>query len=160
MENLYIVCIEDQREVLNAVVNDLAELEEMVQIEACESAAEAKELLEEIDQEGDYTALIIADHVMPGQTGIDFLIEVNQDNRFRDAKKLVLTGLATYQDAINAINEAAIDRFIEKPWKKEQLLKYVKILLTQFLLKKGLNYQRYTDFLDKDTLLQHLRQQV
>ncbi len=160
MENLYIVCIEDQREVLNAIVNDLAELEEMMHIEACESAAEAKELLEEIDQEGDYIALIIADHVMPGQTGIDFLIEINQDARFRATKKLVLTGLATYQDAINAINEAAIDRFIEKPWKREQLLAHVKILLTQFLLEKGLNYQRYTDFLDKDTLLQHFRQQV
>jgi len=160
MENLYIVCIEDQREVLNAVVNDLAELEEVVRLEECESAAEAQELLEEIDQQGDYVAVIIADHVMPGQTGIDFLIEVNQDDRFRATKKLVLTGLATYQDAINAINEAAIDRFIEKPWKKEQLIDYVKVLLTQFLLEKGINYQPYTDYLDKPTLLQHLRQQV
>ncbi|MCB0504833.1 MAG: response regulator, partial [Cyclobacteriaceae bacterium] len=68
MEKIVIVLIEDQREVLEAIAKDLAPLEDAFMIEECDSADEAGELMENLDSEGDYVALIISDHIMPGKT--------------------------------------------------------------------------------------------
>lgn len=157
MEKIYIICVEDQPEVLESIVKDLQSFEPTFRIEECESAQEATELLEEIDLDGDYVGLIVSDHVMPGETGVDFLIRIHQDPRFRNTKKLLLTGLATHQDTIKAINNADIDRFIEKPWDKEVLVHYVKSLLTAFILDKGIDYESYLPFLDKKLLFSRLR---
>lgn len=157
MEKIYIICVEDQPEVLNAVIKDLASFDGQFIVEGCESAFEAEELLDDIDADGDYAGLLICDHVMPDKTGVDFLIEVNDDVRFPHTKKLLLTGLATHEDTINAINNAAIDRFIEKPWQPEVLHRYVRILLTQFILAQGLDYEPYMELLDKPTLFEGLR---
>lgn len=157
MEKIYIICVEDQPEVLNAIVKDLFPFEELFVVEGCEDALEAEELLEEIDADGDFIGLLICDHVMPDKTGVDFLIEVNGDDRFPHTKKLLLTGLATHQDTINAINNAAIDRFIEKPWQSELLHNYVSTLLTEFILEQGVNYEPYLELLDKPTLFEGLR---
>lgn len=157
MNNIYIICIEDQREVLNAIVEDLSEFEEAFIVEECESADEAEELLDDIEAEGDYLGLVVSDHVMPGKSGVEFLTELHGDKRFEQTKKILLTGLATHQDTIQAINQAAIDRYIEKPWQSEKLVQYAKELLTQFIVQKGIDYQSYIEYLDKPTLFELLR---
>jgi two-component system chemotaxis response regulator CheY len=157
MNNIYIICIEDQREVLNAIVEDLSEFEEAFIVEECESADEAEELLDDIEAEGDYLGLVVSDHVMPGKSGVEFLTELHGDERFEQTKKILLTGLATHQDTIQAINQAAIDRYIEKPWQSEKLVQYAKELLTQFIIQKGIDYQSYIEYLDKPTLFELLR---
>ncbi len=157
MNNIYIICIEDQREVLNAIVEDLSDFEERFIIEECESAGEAEALLDDIEAAGDYLGLVVSDHVMPGKSGVEFLTELNEDARFQDAKKILLTGLATHQDTIHAINRAAIDRYIEKPWDSPTLIRYVRELLTHFIIEKGIDYQGYLDYLDQPTLFQLLR---
>lgn len=157
MEKLYIICIEDQREVLNAITNDLSFFEDHLVVEECESAAEAKDLINEIDSKGDFVALLISDHVMPHQTGVDFLTEVNQDLRFRDTKKILLTGQATHVDTIQAINKAAIDNYIEKPWKAADLHQKASSLLTEFIIEKGLDFQRFAPILDKQKLFELLK---
>lgn len=157
MEKLTIICIDDQREVLAALRKDLEELHEFCSIADCESADEAVELLDEIDEEGEIAALLICDHVMPGKNGVELLAEINQDLRFPKIKKLLLTGLATHQDTILAINKARIDHYIEKPWKKEDLLQQVKNLLTLFLLQSGIEYKPYLPVLDQETLYREIR---
>ena len=158
MEKLYIILVEDQPEVLRAIANDLEAFEEHFVLEECSSTAEAWELIEQIDAAGDYVALIISDHVMPHETGVDFLIRVNQDIRYTHTRKILLTGLATHQDTIQAINQAAIHRYIEKPWKRDQLIQVAKALITEYLLEMGFSYQDYQPFLDRDTLLRMMQQ--
>lgn len=157
MENIVIILIEDQQEVLAAVAKDLDNIEDPFIIEECDSADEAEELMESLDAEGDYIALIISDHIMPGKSGVEFLIEINEDARFRPTKKILLTGLATHQDTINAINHAAIDRYIEKPWDPKQLTQYAKELITEFILEKGIDYTPFVDKLDQTVLLNKLK---
>ena len=157
MEKIFILCIEDQREVLNAILQDLEPMEPTFFLEGCESAEEAEELLEEIDAHGDFAGLLVCDHVMPDKSGVDFMIEVNRDSRFVHTKKLLLTGLATHQDTINAINNADIDRYIEKPWTAEQLVQIAKQLLTLFILDKGLPYEKFLSQLDTKILFEHIR---
>lgn len=160
MDKIYIICVEDQPEVLRAIAEDLSAFEDAFGLEECESAAEAEELMDEIDAEGDHVGVLVCDHVMPGKTGVEFLAEVQDDPRFRHTRKLLLTGLATRQDTIKAINAAGIDRFIEKPWADDDLNDYVRTLLTEFILDKGLNYENYLAHLDKTTLFRRLRREV
>lgn len=160
MEKIYIICVEDQREVLNAVLKDLEPFEGAFLLEGCESADEAEELLDEIDAKGDYIGLMVCDHVMPGKSGVELLTEVKQDSRFPNTKKLLLTGLATHQDTINAINNAGIDRYIEKPWNVETLQAQARILLAQFIFDQGIPYEPYLPYLDKGVVLERVRRGV
>ena len=159
MENLSIIIVDDQREVLTTVSKDLDELVEFVTIEECESADEALELLDEMDAEGKYVAVIISDHVMPGKNGVQLLTEIDNDSRFASSKKILLTGLATHEDTIQAINQAHIQRYIEKPWDKHDFVTIVKELLTRFILEKGIEYEEFRPILDNNVLIEFARRQ-
>lgn len=157
MNQLAIICVDDQREVLSSLLHDLGEFAETFSLIDCESADEAMEAIEEIDAEGAQIALIISDHVMPTKTGVQFLTELEADRRFHNTKKLLLTGLATHEDTITAINKARIDLYIAKPWDAPHLTAAVRILITQFVFDAGLDYQEYEGLLDVDVVLERLR---
>lgn len=157
MQKPNIVCVDDQREVLATLKKDLEIFSDFFKIEYCESAEEAGELIEEIDEKGDHLVLLICDHIMPVSNGIDFLIEVDKDIRFSGTKKLLLTGLATHQDTIFAINNAGIDFYIEKPWDSENLTIAVKNLITKYILKTGIEYKEFLPVLDQELLYKELR---
>lgn len=157
MEKLYIICVEDQREVLNTISSQLEVFEQYAILEECESAAEAEDLIEEIDAKGDYVAIVVSDHVMPGKSGVELLTTLHDDSRFEDTKKILLTGQATHMDTIKAINMAGIDYYIEKPWKADDLIKKVSNLLTDFIIKKGIPFEDMAEVLDKEKLFQLLK---
>jgi len=157
MEELFIIIVDDQREVLTTVSKDLEELSDYIMLEECESADEMLELLDEVDAEGNYAAVIISDHVMPGKNGVQLLTEISNDSRFKDSKKILLTGLATHEDTIHAINQAHIQLYLEKPWDKNVLLGTVKELLTRFVLEKGLDQEGIKPILDNNILIEFAR---
>ncbi|MCG8697751.1 MAG: response regulator, partial [Bacteroidales bacterium] len=151
------VYLDDQREVLSTIAKDLIDFEDLFIVEECESADEAAELIEDIDGQGDHLGVVISDHVMPGKSGVDFLSDVNNDARFSSTKKILLTGMATHQDTIQAINNARIDKYVEKPWQSDQLTNMVKELVTRFIFEKGIDYQKYVKLLDQKVLFEVLR---
>jgi two-component system, chemotaxis family, chemotaxis protein CheY len=157
MQKPSIIIVDDQRDVLTAIRKDLSQLEEFFILEECESANEAMDVLEDMDAEGNMVVLIICDHIMSEQNGVDFLIELKKDNRFKSIKKLLLTGLATHKDTIAAINMACIDRYIEKPWDPVGLIDNVKVLITQYLLHSGVDHQPFLQILDQETLYQEMQ---
>ncbi|WP_299013935.1 response regulator [uncultured Photobacterium sp.] len=157
MEKLNVICVDDQREVLSAVLKDLAPLNDFFNVEDCESADEALELIDELDAEGEYIALVISDHVMPGKTGVELLTDISQDPRFTQTKKVLLTGQATHQDTIEAINRARIESYFEKPWKAEALLTTARSLITEYIFDSGLDYQTWADILDNSVVFRRLR---
>lgn len=152
-----IICVDDQRDILATLKKELQFFRDHVKIYYCESAGEAGKILDEIDEQGEYIAVIICDHVMPGKNGVEFLSEVNTDGRFPKTKKLLLTGLATHEDTIEAINTAKIDRYIGKPWETHDLINKVRVLLTEYILEEGLDYNEYLTVLDQETLYGHIR---
>lgn len=157
MEKINIICVDDEREVLESVVRDLEYFSDFFNIEECQSADECLELLEEFDANQEYVALLISDHVMPDKTGVELLTEVELDGRFEGTKKLLLTGLATQADTIRAINTAKLDNFLEKVWKPEELVQTVKELLTEYIVERGIDYEEYTEKLDAPTLYRLLK---
>jgi len=72
------------------------------------SAAEGLSLLaqEPID-------VVVADEKIPGMSGSEFLAQVRRD--YPDTIRMILTGHATLEAAILAINEGRIYRFFTKP---------------------------------------------
>ncbi len=129
MSKANIICVDDQREVLSAIKKDLESFSDKFSIVDCESAGEADEVIEDLLNDGESIALIICDHIMPGENGIDFLARVNGIDKLKDVKKLLLTGLATQQDTIKAINEAQINYYLEKPWDSTEFIEAVKKLV-------------------------------
>jgi DNA-binding NtrC family response regulator len=63
--------------------------------------------------------LILADHLMPGMTGLE-LLKIARD-RWPDTVRIILTGHADMQTAIDAINQGEIYRFLTKPWDDVEL---------------------------------------
>ncbi|WP_394147516.1 response regulator [Shewanella atlantica] len=157
MEKINIICVDDQREVLSAVLQDLSPLTAFFNIEDCESAIEALEVMDDLDAEGEYIALVISDHVMPEKTGVEFLTEISQDRRYHHTKKILLTGQATHQDTIAAINRARVESYFEKPWKSEELLKMATTLITEYIFDSGIEYEPFQPILDQNVVLQRLR---
>lgn len=78
--------------------------------------------------------VILSDQRMPGENGIDFIKRINPE--FPDIIKILVTAFSDYTTAVNAINEASIYRFIQKPWKPEIVLESIKNAITVFDLKK------------------------
>jgi two-component system chemotaxis response regulator CheY len=153
-----IICIDDQREILAALERDMDRFSPCFSMVYCEDTAEARDEIEVLYSKQEPIALIICDHIMPGQNGIDFLIELNRDARFKKIFKIMLTGLATHSDTIQAINSAKIDYYIEKPWDPDTLIDVVKKMLTLFIIREGLDYHLYARFIDPPTLYQALRE--
>lgn len=129
MSKPVILCVDDQREVLSTVRREISTIEPDYEIVECESAREAEEILNELSESNHSIALIICDHIMPGENGVDFLARLNQDSRFTNTRRILLTGLASQQDTIKAINEAHIDYYLEKPWNSDELVSVVKKMI-------------------------------
>ncbi len=64
--------------------------------------------------------LILSDFMMPGMNGFEFLSEAKK--LYEDTSMILLTGYADKENAIKAINQIGIYKYIEKPWDNEDLL--------------------------------------
>lgn len=78
--------------------------------------------------------LVISDHLMPEMTGLEFLKIVR--NRFPNVMRLMLTGHADMQTAIDAINMGEIYRFLTKPWDDTELKVTLHLALEQLDLER------------------------
>lgn len=69
-------------------------------------------------------AVVISDFLMPEMNGIDFLLEVKK--AYNDISLILLTGYADKENAIRAINEVGLYKYIEKPWDNGALIYDIK----------------------------------
>jgi two-component system, chemotaxis family, chemotaxis protein CheY len=152
-----ILSVDDQDEIREGLLRDLESFESYFDLYDCESAADARLVLDEAEDHGVPVALIISDHVMPEETGVQFLTRLLEENRFLDTKKLLLTGLATHSDTIKAINEAKIDNYVAKPWDHLGLQTIVSTLITHFIFDTDLDYRQFGDLIDMRVVLDRSR---
>ncbi len=96
-----------------------------------ETAASGQEGLERVSDQGPF-AVILADMRMPSMDGIQFLTIVQQTAC--DSVRMMLTGNADQETAINAVNEGHIFRFLTKPCPKETQVKAVQAGIDQYRL--------------------------
>ncbi|CCO50020.1 putative TWO-COMPONENT SYSTEM SENSOR HISTIDINE KINASE/RESPONSE REGULATOR [Vibrio nigripulchritudo SOn1] len=154
MNQYLILCVDDEREILDSVIHDLEPLDEFFVLEAAESVSEAKEIIEENANHGINLALILCDHIMPKHSGIDFLIELNHSDETTHARKVLLTGQAGLEDTIQAINQANLDFYISKPWQGEDLLNTITQQLTQFIIENDTELLPWVRILNGEEILE------
>jgi len=87
--------------------------------------------LEAIATRGPF-AVIVADMRMPGMDGVQFLAKVRE--RVPDSVRIMLTGNADQQTAIDAVNEGNIFRFLTKPCPPDIISKALTAGIEQYRL--------------------------
>ena len=131
MERGFIICVDDQPAILDALMTQLeSAVGDICDIETAESAAEALALLDELEQRGECVEMVIADEVMPGMKGAQLLEIIHK--RSPEIIKVMLTGQAGLASVAYAINNAGLNKYFSKPWEDEDLK-----LTLQSLLEKG-----------------------
>lgn len=156
-KSIYIMVVEDEAEVLNSIVRDIELFENKFPVEMADTAEEAAKIIEDILSEGDQIGLILCDHVLPGKNGVDLLVELQKDEKTQSIKKVLITGQAGLEDTVKAVNKADLKHYIEKPWKKADLVDTCRRLLTDYVIENRINIMPYMDVLDAERLADHLR---
>jgi FixJ family two-component response regulator len=96
---------------------------------AISTARSGEDGLAEIQANGPY-AVVISDMRMPGMNGSDFLAQVRQ--RTPASVRMLLTGHADLDAAIDAVNRGNIFRFLTKPCEKPALIEAIRSGLEQY----------------------------
>lgn len=112
-----IIAVDDEQIVLSTL-KMLLNIEGFENVECFTSPKEALEYINK--SEDNKPDLILSDFIMPNMNGIEFLSEAKKI--CKDVSMILLTGYADKENAIKAINEVGIYKYIEKPWDNQDLL--------------------------------------
>jgi adenylate cyclase len=80
--------------------------------------------------------ILVADHMMPGMTGVKLLAAARR--KHPRIIRVLMTGSADREVAIDAVNEGGIEHFIEKPWPPGELQR-VLVELSMKVLQERMN---------------------
>lgn len=152
MKQIYILCVDDEADVLEAVERDLSTLESVFPLETAASAEEAREALRRIKKAGGEVGVAFCDHVMPKETGVDFLRWMEGQEDWKMTRKALLTGQAGLEATVSAINTGGLDYYVAKPWTQEGLVGAAKRLLTDYVIEREINPLPYMALLDATRL--------
>jgi CheY-like chemotaxis protein len=125
MNRKAILCVDDESIILESLREQLQKhFGDEYMYEIAESAEEALEILDELEDDGIDIAIIVCDWLMPGMKGDKFLLQV--DLKYPGVVKVLLTGQAN-QNSVDTLEELA-DQFtlVPKPWNKEELITIIK----------------------------------
>lgn len=95
-----------------------------------ESAEEGQEIISRHDIE-----IVVTDQQLTGMQGIPFL-EWMKEKSPRTVRVL-MTGVYSMEDAVNAINSGLAQRFLFKPWRPDQLVQMLRNTARTFLLERS-----------------------
>lgn len=129
-----IVCVDDEQIILNSLNKQLSrKFGHQYEFEFCESGEEALEVIEELKRENHPVIMIISDQIMPGMSGDELLVKLHEMDK--KMVKILLTGQAAIESAINAVNKADLYRYLTKPWDEDDMLITVERGLQQYFLQ-------------------------
>ena len=113
-----VVLVDDEEMVLTSL-NAYFMLETDYNVESFTESEEALEYLRR-----NLVDVVISDYLMPKMNGIQFLGESKQAQP--ETSRILLTGHADKQSAIEAINQVGLFQYIEKPWENAALLMVIR----------------------------------
>lgn len=120
-----ILCVDDETNVLAGFQRGLRRQFDL------EVAAGGDAALALLEKDTSF-AVIVSDMRMPGMSGLQLLQRVKQ--RWPDIVRVMLTGNADQQTAVDAVNEGAIFRFLTKPCPPDRLAATLTAALEQHRL--------------------------
>jgi CheY-like chemotaxis protein len=124
MSKPVILCVDDEILVLNSLKIQLKnEFGNAYLYEVAESADEAMEVIEELEETNTPILAIVSDWLMPGIKGDEFLIRVHQ--RYPHIIKVLLTGQVDDAVIERAKIEANLHSYLHKPWQGRELIEII-----------------------------------
>jgi DNA-binding NtrC family response regulator len=84
--------------------------------------------------ESEAVHVVISDYTMPGMLGVDLLRKIRMIRP--ETLRIMLTGNANLDMAMQAINEGAIYRFLTKPWDNNDLMVALRLAQRQWELEE------------------------
>ena len=129
-----------------AIARDLADLKHC-QIFVANSADEARGAIEDLLNHDQLVAALVVDCVMPQESGVELLRSLAGNRQLAHARRVMITGQATQNDTIQAINDGHLHHYIEKPWQSATLIQTVQQELTRFVIAAGIEAAPYGDTL-------------
>ena len=148
-----ILCVDDEQIVLTSLKTQLNTFfGNDYDIELAQSAEDALEIMEELQNDGIDLELIVSDFLMPGMKGDEFLIKAQRLHP--KSKKMLLTGQANLDGITNILNQGALYRYISKPWEQTDLIMTIKEALKSYTTEKDLEFymKHLEELVDKKTL--------
>lgn len=120
MTTMTILCVDDERMILDALKEQLRRAVDGVRIETAETGDEGLEVFRELVGRGAHVPLVISDQLMPGMRGEELLGEIHAIEP--ETLSVLLTGQATADAVGAAVNKARLYRYIGKPWTEGDLV--------------------------------------
>ena len=109
MSFAYKILVLDDDNLVTSSLKSLFMLEDFADVVLFNSAKDALNYLKENPRD-----VIISDYMMPEINGLEFLSAAKE--LMPNASMILLTGYADKENAIRAINEVGLYKYIEKPW--------------------------------------------
>lgn len=77
--------------------------------------------------------LVMADHRMPGRTGVELLREIR--DRWPETIRIILSGYTEVKAIIGAVNDGEVYKYFTKPWNDEEIKINLRRALEQYDLQ-------------------------
>lgn len=120
-----LLCVDDEAIILFSMKQELKRrFGGRFVIETALDASEAQAVIDELEERGVSTALVISDWFMPGVRGDQFLVELH--TRRPEIKAILVTGHADEGAVERARREAGLGAVLRKPWRPEELFAAVE----------------------------------
>jgi class 3 adenylate cyclase len=140
MGNGVILCIDDERVVLNGLQSQLGrDFGNQFAIELAESGEEALDLIAELLEAGNDIPIVISDQLMPGIKGHEVLKRIHEASPA--TYTVLLTGQSDLEAVTEAVNHANLYRYMAKPWDGPDLVLTVREAIKGFYQDRLLEEQ-------------------
>ena len=113
------IIIVDDEKIVTSAFKTLLKVEGYTNVDCFNDPHEALEYLNKNSPD-----IVVSDFLMPNMNGLEFLTEVKK--LYPEVSTIMLTGYADKENAIKAINEIGLYKYIEKPWDNDDLLVNIK----------------------------------
>jgi signal transduction histidine kinase/DNA-binding response OmpR family regulator len=149
-----ILCVDDSQAAIDSLVRDLRQMcGHGIEVEGYTSAEDLLERAGDLEKAGRRVPLFIADHQLPGMSGVDLLITLHDQPHFKSSRKLICSALTTLDDLSRALNKGALNANLLKPWTEKSLREVTGLLLTEWFLQHAPeDIDRLSGLLDVDQL--------
>ena len=122
-----VLIVDDEPHVISALMRGLDE--EPYRVTGASGGQQALQLLA-----GQEFKVVISDERMPGMDGAEFLARVKELHP--ETVRIMLTGHASIESAVRAVNSGGIYRFFTKPWNDTELKFAIRSALEKYDLEE------------------------
>ncbi len=119
----YVLIVDDEQNILEALKRAFSD--EPFKVVTARGGAEGLALLEKHE-----IKVVISDERMPGMSGADFIQLVRA--RYPNTVRIMLTGHASLESTIRAVNYGDIYRFFAKPWNDLELTHTIRSAIEKY----------------------------